>query len=151
MNASAELENAGNYPEIRLFTVKPTESTQPQEEPIDILQPWQIASPGYIAPCSSQSASKFSCLTESVKGPGYFSAVCWLFARKLYDRYKIPLGMVSTAYGGTPIQAWSSPDALRKCPTPKLEKSTQLVSCVLIRKWAKCPCALIQKEKSWWS
>ena len=55
------------------------------------------------------------CNPEAVNGTGYFSAVCWLFARKLYDKYKIPLGLIDSAWGGTPIQAWSSPDALKKC------------------------------------
>ncbi|XP_046342766.2 sialate O-acetylesterase-like [Haliotis rufescens] len=45
-----------------------------------------------------------------------FSAVCWLYAQYLYPHRKYPLGMVESAWGGTSIEAWSSPDALAKCP-----------------------------------
>uniref|UniRef100_A0A8C0FMZ3 Sialic acid acetylesterase n=1 Tax=Bubo bubo TaxID=30461 RepID=A0A8C0FMZ3_BUBBB len=44
----------------------------------------------------------------------YFSAVCWLLGRYLYEALRYPLGLVEAAWGGTPIEAWSSPRALRK-------------------------------------
>ena len=53
----------------------------------------------------------------AVNGTGHFSAVCWLFARNMYDKFKIPIGLVASYWGGTPIQAWSSPDALKMCPS----------------------------------
>jgi len=46
---------------------------------------------------------------------GSFSAVCWFFGRDLFDAYQVPIGLISSNWGGTPIQAWSSPDALAKC------------------------------------
>lgn len=54
---------------------------------------------------------------ESVKGAAwtYFSATCWFFGRDLYDYLKYPVGLVDTDWGGTPIESWSSPDALAKC------------------------------------
>jgi sialate O-acetylesterase len=40
--------------------------------------------------------------------------------------YQVPLGMISSNWGGTPVQAWSSPDALAKCnQTTEPEKYTQ--------------------------
>ena len=45
----------------------------------------------------------------------YFSATCWFFGQNLYDSLKYPIGLVATDYGGTPVEAWSSPDALKKC------------------------------------
>jgi len=45
----------------------------------------------------------------------YFSATCWFFGRNLYDSLKYPIGLVATDWGGTPVEAWSSPDALKKC------------------------------------
>ena len=45
----------------------------------------------------------------------YFSATCWFFGRNLYDNLKYPIGLVATDWGGTPVEAWSSPDALKKC------------------------------------
>lgn len=55
--------------------------------------------------------------TETVGGSpwGYFSATCWFFGRDIYDYVKYPIGLVDTDWGGTPVEAWSSPDALAKC------------------------------------
>ena len=54
---------------------------------------------------------------ESVDGGAwkYFSAVCWFYGKNIYDRYKSPLGLIATDWGGTPVEAWSSPDSLRQC------------------------------------
>ena len=56
-------------------------------------------------------------ITESV-GYGawsYFSAVCWEYGRHIQKSLGYPIGMISTTWGGTPVEAWSSPDALKKC------------------------------------
>ena len=45
----------------------------------------------------------------------YFSAVCWFYGKNLYDQLKRPIGLIATDWGGTPVEAWSSPDALHKC------------------------------------
>ena len=54
---------------------------------------------------------------ESLNGQawGYFSAVCWLYGRRLYESLGYPIGLIATDYGGTPVKAWSSPDALKVC------------------------------------
>ena len=38
-----------------------------------------------------------------------------MYGRRLYDLYKIPIGLVATYWGGTCAEAWSSPDSLAKC------------------------------------
>ena len=40
------------------------------------------------------------------------SAVCFLFARTVYDETGIPQGLVSADWGGTPVEAWSTQDVL---------------------------------------
>ena len=45
-----------------------------------------------------------------------FSAVAWFFAKEFYKKYRIPIGLVNTAWGGTPIEAWMSKDALAEYP-----------------------------------
>jgi sialate O-acetylesterase len=45
-----------------------------------------------------------------------FSGTAWFFAKKLYEKYRIPLGLVNTAWGGTPVEAWMSTDALADFP-----------------------------------
>ena len=55
----------------------------------------------------------------------YFSAVCWLYGRRLYESLGYPIGLVDADYGGTPVEAWSSPDALKSCDLA--DKSKQYV------------------------
>jgi sialate O-acetylesterase len=50
-----------------------------------------------------------------------FSAVCWYFGRAMYDRLNaqhpgtVPVGLVGAQVGGTPVEAWSGPDARAQC------------------------------------
>ncbi len=46
-----------------------------------------------------------------------FSATAYFFAKELYAKYQIPIGMINSSYGGTPIHAWMSEDALKPFPT----------------------------------
>ncbi|MDZ7876222.1 MAG: sialate O-acetylesterase [Saprospiraceae bacterium] len=41
-----------------------------------------------------------------------FSAVAYFFAKATYERYKIPIGLINSSVGGTPIEAWISEDGL---------------------------------------
>jgi sialate O-acetylesterase len=45
-----------------------------------------------------------------------FSAAAYFFAAALYAKYKIPIGMINSSYGGTPIHAWLSEEALKPFP-----------------------------------
>jgi sialate O-acetylesterase len=45
-----------------------------------------------------------------------FSGVAWFFAKKLYSRYKFPVGLINSALGGSPAEAWISEDAIKKFP-----------------------------------
>lgn len=42
-----------------------------------------------------------------------FSAACYYFARELQKTVDVPMGLISAAWGGSRIQAWTSADALR--------------------------------------
>ncbi len=50
---------------------------------------------------------------ETIEG---FSAVAYFFARELYARYQIPVGLINAALGGSPVEAWMSEDALKEFP-----------------------------------
>lgn len=45
-----------------------------------------------------------------------FSAVAYFFARELYQKYKVPIGLIKSAVGGSPAEAWLSEDALKSYP-----------------------------------
>ncbi len=45
-----------------------------------------------------------------------FSAVAYFFARELYSKYKIPVGLINASLGGSPAQAWLSEEALKAFP-----------------------------------
>lgn len=99
-------------------------------ERIDL--PWSIPTPGK---CNVPSKKKpgngfffpFFPLQRAVSstenlGHGnftYFSAVCWLLGRYLYEALQYPIGLVEAAWGGTPIEAWSSRRALQACGLPE--------------------------------
>ncbi|WP_062052196.1 sialate O-acetylesterase [Bacillus sp. JCM 19034] len=42
-----------------------------------------------------------------------FSAVGYFFANYLYEKYEVPIGLIQTSVGGTPIEAWISEKTLR--------------------------------------
>ena len=52
-----------------------------------------------------------------------FSAVCWLYAKYVYKNRGVPMGLVETSWGGTNIEAWSSPDSLHACKLSSNERA----------------------------
>lgn len=86
--------DAANYPQIRQFLV-PTNPvlTGPAEDLPD--GNWKSASPRNVL---------------------RFSVVGYFFARALYDQYQIPIGIINTSVGGTPIEAWTSEQGLSRFP-----------------------------------
>lgn len=90
-NAEKEISSA-NFPRLRLFRVKLLVS----EEPLDDVEgSWQAATP------------------ESVPD---FSAIGYFFGRELHQEMGVPFGIIQTAWGGTPAQAWTSREALAADP-----------------------------------
>jgi sialate O-acetylesterase len=45
-----------------------------------------------------------------------FSAVAYFFAKTLYEKYKIPIGLISSEWGGTVAEAWTSYEGLKDFP-----------------------------------
>eukprot|EP00440_Ansanella_granifera_P053408 gb/GFBE01057896.1/.p1 GENE.gb/GFBE01057896.1/~~gb/GFBE01057896.1/.p1 ORF type:complete len:540 (+),score=109.79 gb/GFBE01057896.1/:1-1620(+) len=105
-NAAAYAKEADRYPGIRLFTVgQKTSSKTPLADLQTIEQNWTRAS------------------STSVGGPGgfnYFSAVCWFFGKGIYDGLggKVPVGLVSSNWGGTRVEQWMSPETSKSCGHP---------------------------------
>jgi len=87
-----EIANANN-PSIRQFLVKQNYSFYQQQD---------------LEPSSWKSANPQNVLE--------FSAVGYFFALEVYNKYRIPVGLINNAVGGTPAEAWMSDDALIKFP-----------------------------------
>lgn len=90
-NAEEEIA-AADHPEIRLFLV----DLNPASAPSGNL-------PGKWVVCSPETVGDFS-------GAGYF------FGRDLHKALGIPVGLICSAVGGTPIQAWTPLEAMEAHP-----------------------------------
>ena len=45
-----------------------------------------------------------------------FSGVAYFFAKAIYEKEQIPIGIINSALGGSPIESWLSEDALKAFP-----------------------------------
>jgi sialate O-acetylesterase len=76
---------AANYPMIRHIKVPSTVSSIPQDN-IPAAD-WKI--------CSPETA-------------GDFTAAGFFFARELYNKLKVPIGLINSSWGGTMVETWTS-------------------------------------------
>ena len=90
-NEKEELADA-NYPKIRVFDTAFTPRDEAQKA---VDGKWELVSP------------------ETV---GHMSAAAYFFARDLYKKYKVPIGLITTAYGASTAEAWISNSALEAHP-----------------------------------
>ncbi len=102
-NSTEEIKRAAEYASIRLFTVgQKTSSKVPLDDLQTIEQNWSVASAKTVA---------------GNGGFGYFSAVCWIFGREVFDALggKVPVGLINNNWGGTPVESWTTPETLAAC------------------------------------
>ncbi len=45
-----------------------------------------------------------------------FSAAAYYMVKNLYEKYKVPMGVIHTSWGGTPAEAWTSEEGLKEFP-----------------------------------
>lgn len=93
-NEAQEVANA-NYPLIRVFDVDFTPSHTLKNT---VNGKWEICSPATV---------------------GHFSAVAYFFAREIYTKYKVPVGLITSAYGASTAETWISREALEAHPQLK--------------------------------
>lgn len=74
---------AADHPKIRMFTVDRKTAEEPKD---DCKGQWQVCSP------------------KTVAG---FSAAAYFFG-DLHKQLKVPVGLINSSWGGTPIQGWTS-------------------------------------------
>ena len=94
-NAATEVPKA-NYPQIRLFTVPKKIAVAPQANTLPAR--WEICTP------------------DTAKS---FSAVAYFFAREIQRKLNVPVGVVESAWPGTPIEQWIALEVLRADPDLK--------------------------------
>jgi sialate O-acetylesterase len=99
INGNNELILHSKNPNIRMFTVKRNSSPQPLEGCVGV---WRESDP------------------ENTLD---FSAVAYVFAQKLNRVLDIPIGIIHSSWGGTPVEAWTEKEAMDKVVTAE-EKST---------------------------
>ncbi|WP_316633637.1 sialate O-acetylesterase [uncultured Flavobacterium sp.] len=91
-NGEEEMKNATN-PNIRFFTVPKLTATTPQN---NLLGNWTESTP------------------ETMK---YFSAIGYFFAKRLQEDLKnVPIGLISSNWGGTPAEIWMLEEVVQNDP-----------------------------------
>ncbi len=71
-----------NFPKIRMFKEDSLASSEPQSE------------------------CKGKWLVASAETVGSFSATLYFFGRELHQRLEVPVGLINSSVGGTPIESW---------------------------------------------
>ena len=79
---------AANYPKIRLLLVPKVQNGQPAK---DIKADW--------VPCSPK--------TVATGGWGGFSAALFYFGQRLHKELDVPVGLIDSSWGGSPIEPWT--------------------------------------------
>lgn len=85
---SAQVIANSENPQIRMLTVERTTSITPLT---DVTGSWEISNP---------------------QNTGHFSATAYFFAVKLNKELGVPIGIIHSSWGGTPIEAWISNEKL---------------------------------------
>ncbi len=89
-----EIANA-HYPEIRQFWIPTLTNLQGPQDDLPT---------GYWKPATPEDVLDFS-------------AVAYFFAKDLYQKYHVPIGIINASVGGTPIEAWTSEEGFKDFPS----------------------------------
>lgn len=102
---AAEIANSSAYPLVRVVVQADISLTAPTEHAVTG-EGWRLPSPTNM--------------------PG-FSAVCWMFGRRLQAHLGVPVGLIQDDVGGTAVERWSSAEALSKCDQGR---ATKMAKCM---------------------
>ncbi|XP_054934624.1 sialate O-acetylesterase isoform X3 [Physeter macrocephalus] len=102
-NATSELSNTAAYQSVRILSVSLSQAQQELEDLAKVDLQWSKPT------LENLGHGNFT----------YMSAVCWLFGRYLHDTLRYPVGLLSSSWAGTPIEAWSSGRSLKACGVPR--------------------------------
>ena len=91
-NAFEQEKAAAGLPGIRMFTVSRVVGTEP---------------------CATCQGSWVVCAPDTV---GSFSATAYFMGKELHRKLGVPVGLINSSWGGTPIEAWTSKEAMEAVP-----------------------------------
>ncbi|MDR2039328.1 MAG: sialate O-acetylesterase [Bacteroidales bacterium] len=83
-------------PEIRCFTAQKASKSTPQD---DCIGSWKVA---------------------DIQTVPDFSATAYFFGRMINQALDVPVGLIHTSWGGSRIEAWMPPEALKDIPEKKI-------------------------------
>ncbi len=83
---SKEAIAAANHPQIRLFHVPKVQKPAPAD---NVNADWRV------------------CTTQTIPS---FSAVLYYYGRKLHEELEVPVGLINSSWGGSPIEPWTIAD-----------------------------------------
>ena len=86
---AAEAIAAARHPNIRLFHVKKVQKPAPADD-VEVTAHW--------AACTPQSVPAFS-------------GVLYYFGRKVHEEIDVPVGLINSSWGGSPIEPWTVTDS----------------------------------------
>jgi sialate O-acetylesterase len=87
-----DVKASADHPELRLFDVQRAFATTPQE---DCKGRWTACTPEVL---------------------GSFSAVAFFYGRELHRELGVPVGLISTNWGGTVCESWTSEETISRMP-----------------------------------
>ncbi len=73
-----------------------------------------------LRPYAGDPLPAFAWTPFNAKSAGFFSGVAFFFAAKLHRELGVPVGLVNCSFGGTPIEAWMSREAITRAGSQKL-------------------------------
>jgi len=84
--------NKADYPDIRIFHIQKRGADCPQQ---DCNAEWTVCSP------------------ETMRAT---SAIGYFFGRELHEKLNVPIGLIVSAWGGTPVEVWIEKDRVENNP-----------------------------------
>lgn len=94
-DAASEIANA-DFSQIRFLQVAHDKKITPQSDILN--EKWKVCNPSNVP---------------------QFSAVAYYFARKIHKDQHVPIGIIQSTWGGTPIESWTSREQLLTSPITK--------------------------------
>jgi sialate O-acetylesterase len=102
-----------NDSQLRLFQVARNHAFDPQS---DLVGHWALVKPATTSTFSAVGYLKSEWGVPASAPVSTFSAVGYFFGRELRADLRRPIGLISSNWGGTPAEAWTSLSGLKKEP-----------------------------------